>query len=189
MKYHSASNVYFNIANINRCTGSEGPFKRMAIWFQGCNIYCKSCCNPELQPFRLAHLVSLEELIEIAFRAKEEFSIEGVTLTGGEPTMQIIGLIKLCAEFKKLDLGIILYSGNKIFDIPQELLKLIDLLVDGMYIEEFKEPGAAMKGSKNQDIHHLTKRYLNIKQNKEDRIHGSININDGAIINGDVLLF
>ena len=80
--------IKFNIATINRCTEVEGPFKRLTIWFQGCNIGCRGCCNPGYQPLISKHIISLDELMDIIAQASKEFGIEGVTYTGGEPTLQ-----------------------------------------------------------------------------------------------------
>ena len=80
--------IKFNVALINTCTEAEGPFKRMAIWFQGCNIKCKECCNPELQEMKPAHIMTLEAILDIAKKSKIDNGIEGVTFLGGEPTLQ-----------------------------------------------------------------------------------------------------
>ena len=78
----------FNIATINQNTKAEGPFSRMAIWFQGCNIRCIECCNMDLWNFVPKHILSIEEIVDIAKEAKEKYSIEGITYLGGEPTLQ-----------------------------------------------------------------------------------------------------
>ena len=57
--------IKFNVASINTCTETEGPYKRLAIWFQGCNIHCKGCCNPDYQPLAAKNILSLEELVAI----------------------------------------------------------------------------------------------------------------------------
>ena len=70
----------FNVASVKRRTMALGPGARMAIWFQGCDIGCEGCCNPELQPLVPRHLVGLSELLEVAADSKESLGIEGVTL-------------------------------------------------------------------------------------------------------------
>lgn len=52
--------IKFNVASINTCTEAEGPYKRLCIWFQGCDIHCKGCCNPDYQPFEARHIMSLQ---------------------------------------------------------------------------------------------------------------------------------
>ena len=62
----NSSKPLFNVASIKMCTEALGPFKRMSIWFQGCNIGCKGCCNPELQPLEPRNLMSLDQIVSIA---------------------------------------------------------------------------------------------------------------------------
>ena len=51
----------FNVAYIKLCTKTEGPYNRCCIWFQGCNLNCKGCCNKDLQPLFPNHIVSYDE--------------------------------------------------------------------------------------------------------------------------------
>ena len=60
----------FNVASVKRRTMALGPGARMVIWFQGCDIGCEGCCNPELQPLVPRHLVGLSELLEVAADSK-----------------------------------------------------------------------------------------------------------------------
>ena len=64
--------IKFNVALINTCTEVEGPFKRLCIWFQGCNRNCKGCCNKVLQPLKPANIISLEDLLKIIRKSKIE---------------------------------------------------------------------------------------------------------------------
>ena len=57
--------IKFNVASINKCTEVEGPFKRLCIWFQGCNIHCIGCCNPDYQALIPKMLFSIDELVNI----------------------------------------------------------------------------------------------------------------------------
>ncbi|MFA6336213.1 MAG: 4Fe-4S cluster-binding domain-containing protein, partial [Bacteroidales bacterium] len=105
--------MLLNSVLINLCTDAEGPHKRLAIWFQGCTIGCQGCCNPELQEMKQAHIMSLQEIIDIAQKSKEENAMEGVTFLGGEPTLQK-HLAELSNELHNVDLGVILFTGYKI---------------------------------------------------------------------------
>ena len=76
-------NKKLNIAHINLCTEAEGPYKRMAIWFQGCNIRCEGCCNPELQDFKIANIITIRDVLEIIDDSCKKNGIEGITFLGG----------------------------------------------------------------------------------------------------------
>lgn len=176
----------FNVASINRCTEVEGPFKRLCIWFQGCNIHCKGCCNPDYHPLVPKNILTLTELIEIVKQAKSEFAIEGVTYSGGEPTLQQ-GLPLLTKEIGKLGLGVISFTGRK-YEEVKDILQGCDAVLDGEYIETERENQRRILGSTNQRIICLTDRY-------KDCIDGwfkylgvktqEVNVADSIVINGD----
>ena len=129
--------IKFNVASINRCTETEGPHKRLCIWFQGCNIHCEGCCNPDYQPFEIRHIISLEEILSIVRESKERFGIEGVTYSGGEPTCQK-NLPILTNAIKSLGLGVISFTGRN-YDDVRDLLDSIDMVLDGKFDAEEKE--------------------------------------------------
>ena len=154
------SKTKFNIAYIKMTTKIEGPFNRCCIWFQGCNINCKGCCNIELQALKPKNIVTLDELVDIVNEAKDKYNIEGVTLSGGEPTLQK-NLHLFTNEIKKLGLGIIMFSGQNIKNINKQLIDSVDLVIDGPFIEEKKDDERLLIGSTNKRLIFITDRYKN----------------------------
>lgn len=150
----------YNIAEINLCTECEGPFMRMAIWFQGCNIRCKGCCNPQLQPFVIKNLLSVEKIVAAAKKSKEENGIEGVTFLGGEPTLQQ-DLSALAHNLQEIGLGVILFTGKPIEELSGDLISGCDIIVDGKFDIEQIDTERNLIGSVNQQIHCITSRYYN----------------------------
>ena len=180
--------IKFNVALINTCTKSEGPYKRMAIWFQGCNIGCKGCCNPELQDIKPAHIISLDEVITIAKESMIENDIEGVTYLGGEPTLQQ-HLDVLSNELHKLDLGIILFTGYNINRLKESLVSSVDMIIDGQFIEEEIDLNRNLVGSTNQTFKNISDRYTNDIDwfmNKRDLLV-ELNVGETLVITGDVV--
>ena len=151
-------NKKLNIAYINTCTETEGPYKRLAIWFQGCNILCKACCNPELQALRIRHIITVEELFNIILDSKDKYDIEGVTFLGGEPTLQE-GLISLAFLLKVNNIGTILFTGKKIEMLDNDLINNLDLVIDGKFEVSKIDAKRNLIGSENQNIYFLTNRY------------------------------
>ena len=151
-------NKKLNIAYINTCTETEGPYKRLAIWFQGCNILCKACCNPELQALRIRHIITVEELFNIILDSKDKYDIEGVTFLGGEPTLQE-GLISLAFLLKMNNIGTILFTGKKIEMLDNDLINNLDLVIDGKFEVSKIDTKRNLIGSENQNIYFLTNRY------------------------------
>ncbi len=177
-----------NIAHINVCTEAEGPYKRMAIWFQGCNILCRGCCNPELQEIKVAHILTVQEVLDIALKSKKENKIEGVTFLGGEPTMQE-GLGHLANALALNGLGTILFTGMTYSSLEKSVRNVMDLIVDGRFEMNQIDEARNLVGSKNQDIIYVTDRYSDMSDwflnTREKRIE--INLSDALFINGDII--
>lgn len=178
--------IKFNVALINTCTEVEGPFKRLCIWFQGCNRNCKDCCNKALQPLKPANIISLEDLLKIIRKSKIENKIEGITLSGGEPLLQT-GLVKLLEEVKNLELGIILFTGYQLNEIEDNLKSQCDIIIDGYFDEHKIDNNRALVGSLNQNINYISDRYTNEKDwfYKKKNLIEEINVGNGIIFNGD----
>jgi len=178
----------FNVAQIHLCTECEGPFKRTAIWFQGCDIHCPGCCNPELQAFIPKHLINLNQLIEIISESHQLYQTEGVTFLGGEPTLQQ-HLPALAGGIRQLGMGVILFTGRQIEQLPEMLIEHCDLIIDGPYLKAEREQHRNLVGSANQKIYEITDRYHSQmdwfmqKRNPIVRIDAA----DGLYISGDVL--
>lgn len=177
--------IKFNVAYIKLSTKTEGPYNRCCIWFQGCNIKCKSCCNKDLQPLVPNHIVTLEELVNIVKEAKNKFDIEGITLSGGEPSLQS-GLVFFNNEIHKLGLGIIMFSGKDKSELNSELVESVDLLIDGPFIENKIDNKRVLLGSKNKNLSFITNRY----KKDEEYFSNPVSIEeviaeDYIFINGD----
>ena len=85
----------------------NGPGKRFVLWTQGCSKGCKNCYNPNTWKFEGKEM-SPEEILELI----ENFEVDGITLTGGDPLEQEDILILLEGLYKlNLPKGIILFSG------------------------------------------------------------------------------
>ena len=179
----------FNIACINQCTEAEGPEKRLAIWFQGCDKRCAGCCNPELFDFRPAHIISLDKVLEIITEAREQFGIEGVTYLGGEPVLQQ-GLPELSKEIRKIGLGVILLTGKNVEELNEDLKSSVDLIIDGGFEIDKQDSVRNLIGSTNQRLFFVTERYLPFKDwfYTYRPKHIEINISNGLFISGDKVL-
>lgn len=185
----NSKSIKFNVALINTCTEAEGPYKRMAIWFQGCTLNCKGCCNPELQDLTPKNIVSFDKLMNIILEAKEQYLIEGVTFLGGEPTIQS-HLYDLAIKIREIGLGTILFTGKSMENLDDELVKSVDMIIDGRYDESKRDGLRNLIGSSNRGIHLITNRYNYdlswFYDNRDTRTE--INIFDDLIITGDPVL-
>ena len=135
---------------------SNGPGVRVSIFFQGCPFHCKGCFNSETWDFDGGKEFSDETINSIINLASMDH-IKGLSILGGEPLHEANreSTLKLAKEFKNKypNKTIWCWTGNtfeKVKDL--EVLKYIDVLVDGPYKEELHSPILKWKGSSNQRV-------------------------------------
>ena len=154
--------------NVVMKTTALGPGTRMAIWFQGCQRNCKGCMSPMSRPISGGKECSIDKIINAVCSAKD---IEGITISGGEPFLQIQPLYELIYAIRqRTQLGIIIYTGYTLREllelnnrmVDQIVTRLADMIIDGEYIEELND-GKSLKGSSNQKVHFITDRYIPYK--------------------------
>ena len=131
------------------------------------------------------HIVDFDKLVEIVKEARDNFGIEGVTLSGGEPSLQK-GLIDFNKAIHGLGLGIIMFSGRSKDALNPELVNSVDLLIDGPFIELELDTDRVLLGSKNKNLTFITDRY----ESEADYFNNPISIEeitaeDYIFINGD----
>lgn len=170
--------IYMKVSNVNVL----GPGNRYGLWLQGCNKHCRGCIAPNSWDMHNGIEYSVDYL------ANEILSenVEGITISGGEPFLQSKELCELLLKLKKeKDIGIIVYTGFSINELKKstdfyilKILKFIDVLIDGEYIEELDDD-RAFRGSSNQRIIHLSDRYVNYFKN------ANICRENEFLINGD----
>jgi anaerobic ribonucleoside-triphosphate reductase activating protein len=155
---------FLNIASILPRTRALGPGIRSAVWFQGCQFHCRGCISTDWIEDKNASLISPEELADDL--SKDEI-IEGLTISGGDPFYQPLGLNRFlnCIHNLRPDLTIILFTGYRLDTLRnksndhkiEDSLTLIDLLIDGIYIDVLNN-NLGLRGSTNQRIHRLSER-------------------------------
>ena len=133
----------------------DGPGLRMVLWTQGCPHHCPGCHNPQTHDETGGVLVEVDHIIAEMQSARLQ---SGLTLSGGEPFQQAKELVPIVRFVKEeLHLNVWAYSGytfEMLFqdETMRQLLELLDVLVDGRFIEAEKDYRLRFKGSKNQRI-------------------------------------
>ncbi|MBR4040074.1 MAG: pyruvate formate lyase-activating protein [Clostridia bacterium] len=79
----------------------DGPGVRLVVFCQGCPMRCKYCHNPDTWETGKGERISPEEVIRLYERNKAFYSRGGITVTGGEPLLQIDFLLALFALAKR----------------------------------------------------------------------------------------
>ncbi len=139
----------------------DGPGLRFVVFLQGCQHACPGCHNPDTWDENAGRLADVAEIAEQII-AKADL-IDGITLSGGEPFLQIPACLELVHLIKQKcrQLSVLVYSGYTFEELvkdPQnrELLGISDILVDGPFIQE-KRAELPFRGSSNQRVLDLSK--------------------------------
>ena len=135
-------------------TTVDGPGFRTSIYCAGCAHECKGCHNPQSWDFNGGEEMTTEEIMKII----EADPYADVTFSGGDPMYQAEGFIELARAIReRTNKTIWCYTGftyEALLKMPKqkELLELIDVLVDGPYVESLRDPDLLFRGSSNQRI-------------------------------------
>lgn len=135
----------------------DGPGIRLAIFVQGCSHHCKGCQNPETWDPQGGYVKTVDD---IARAMAANPLLDGITLSGGEPMEQPVPLTELSDMAHEHNLNVWCYSGytyeQLLDDKPSaeahELLRHVDVLVDGPYVESERSLDLHFRGSANQRI-------------------------------------
>lgn len=139
---------YDNIVN--------GDGLRSVIWCQGCRRHCPGCHNPESWDECAGVVVDLDYIKEKLRKIKGQ---SGLTLCGGEPFLQP-KICKEIADWVRLELGwnVWAFSGYTYEDLKKEggdkweLVRSLDVLIDGPFILAEKDLTIKFRGSRNQRL-------------------------------------
>ena len=144
------------IAGVVRESIVDGPGFRFAVFCQGCPHGCPGCHNPATHDFEGGYDCELEKIIA-AVDANP--LLDGVTFSGGEPFCQPKAFYELGVELKKRNLNLMAYSGYTYEELialndewVNKLLSILDLLVDGRYVQEERDLTLLFRVSKNQRV-------------------------------------
>lgn len=146
-----------NYHNITKADMLNGEGLRVVLWVAGCNHHCKGCQNPQTHDINSGIKFDLKAISEL-FRALAKPYIKGITFSGGDPLHpnNRDEVSKICAVVKgtygdKKDIW--LYTGYTYEQVKDlEIMKYIDVLVDGEFVEELKDENAEWVGSTNQRV-------------------------------------
>ncbi|MBQ7708092.1 MAG: anaerobic ribonucleoside-triphosphate reductase activating protein [Lachnospiraceae bacterium] len=155
-----------NYADIKRIDVANGPGIRVSLFVSGCTHHCDGCFNPETWDFAYGNLFTEKEMDEIIEELRPAH-IKGFTLLGGEPFEYVNqqGVLPLLRRIKEElpEKTVWCYTGY-LFDKDikekmmvkwpetREMIKYIDILVDGEFKKELKDLKLRFRGSSNQRI-------------------------------------
>ena len=134
---------YAKVHSIESFGTVDGPGIRFVLFLQGCHLQCKYCHNRDTWDLKGGEYKSLDDIFEKIKRYKNYMMLSGggVTVTGGEPLLQVKFLIELFKKLKQEGIHTCIDTSGivAITDDIKELLEYTDLvLLDIKHIDDEK---------------------------------------------------
>lgn len=157
---------FMKYATLKRHDVANGPGVRVSLFVSGCRHHCRGCFNPETWDFNYGKPFD-GEVLDTLLRACNHDFITGLSVLGGEPfepenQPEVLNVMR---KFKELypQKTVWCYTGYDFekdiltgklgpWEITEEILSLIDVLVDGEFKLEEKDLNLRFRGSCNQRV-------------------------------------
>ncbi len=152
--------------NIKNCDIADGEGVRVTLFVSGCTNRCPGCFQPQTWDFQYGQPFTKETEDTILELLAPDY-INGLTLLGGEPfepdnQRALLPFVKRVREryphktiwaFSGFTLDTLLKPGSHPnCEVTRELLSLLDVLVDGPFVQEKKNLALRVRGSENQRL-------------------------------------
>ena len=162
-----------NYAKIKHFDIANGEGVRTSLFVSGCQFHCEDCFNSETWDYNYGNLYTKETENHILSTLQDHY-IDGLSILGGDPLWQdedgIAQLTKLVEQVKSIGKTVWIWSGFTWEQLPslsaskQNLIKLCDVMIDGLYNKTLRDLRLKWRGSSNQ-------RVINIQQSiKEGKV-------------------
>ena len=154
-----------NYGNIKPLDVADGEGVRVSLFVSGCRNHCENCFQPETWDFGYGQEYTAETEDKI-LALLEPYYVDGLTVLGGEPfepenQRELVKLLRR-VRAERPEKTVWCYSGYTLeqmrskghprCEVTDEVLGLIDVLVDGRFVEALKDISLKFRGSSNQRI-------------------------------------
>ena len=145
-----------NYCGIKKTDIANGPGVRVSLFVSGCRNHCPGCFQPETWDFDYGEPFTAEAEKEIITALRPSW-IQGISILGGDPMEpeNQEALLPFLRRIRALfpEKNIWLYTGCTFESLLHSpLLPLIDVIVDGMFVEDERDISLAFRGSRNQRV-------------------------------------
>ena len=159
-----------NYGAIKKCDIANGVGVRTVLFVSGCTHHCKGCFQPETWNFDYGERYTKETEDEIIESLRPD-NVDGITLLGGEPfePENQRELVKLLRRIKKElpQKTVWSFSGytyeeltgdsRAVCEVTKDMLSMLDVLVDGEFVEAKRNISLRFRGSENQRLIDMNK--------------------------------
>lgn len=123
-----------NVHSIETFGAFDGPGVRYILFLQGCPFKCQFCHNRDTWSVKENTLMTVDEIVADFKKYEKFYEKGGITVSGGEPLLQLPFLIELFKEFKKMGVHTTIDTSAACFDVRRsdefkELMKYTDLIL------------------------------------------------------------
>ena len=156
-----------NYASIRTCDVANGEGVRVSLFVSGCTHRCKGCFNEEAWDFDYGQPFTEKTESEL-IAALEPGHIAGLSILGGEPMepenqRALVPFLRRVRDRFGVSKTVWVYTGCVLetqlmapsrwrTELTDEFLSLVDVLVDGPFVESLKDISLAFRGSSNQRV-------------------------------------
>ena len=155
-----------NYGEIKNCDIANGVGVRISLFVSGCTNHCKNCFQPQTWDFNFGEPFTSDTEDKIIKLLEPDY-VDGLTVLGGEPmepaNQKALYSFLLKVKEKLPNKTIWIYSGFTLeemrekdgypnCDVTEKILGMIDVLVDGRFVEELKDITLRFRGSSNQRL-------------------------------------
>lgn len=127
----------------------DGPGIRNIVFFQGCTKHCPGCHNPGTWDPAKGREMSIDDLADSIDR---HTPLRRITISGGEPLLQLDGLRELVKTLRRREYDIAVYTGRCLREVPRDILDAIDYIKVGEYRQDCRTSIKPFVGSTNQEF-------------------------------------
>ncbi len=159
-----------NYGAIKKCDIANGVGVRTVLFVSGCTHHCKGCFQPETWNFDYGERYTKETEDEIIESLRPDY-VDGITLLGGEPfePENQRELVKLLRRIKKelpqktvwsfsgFTYEELMGDSRAVCEVTNEMLSMLDVLVDGEFVEAKRNISLRFRGSENQRLIDMNK--------------------------------
>ncbi len=156
-----------NVATIKVNDIANGTGVRVSLFVSGCTHHCKGCFNAEAWDFNYGEPYTADTEAFI-LNALDHSYVDGLSLLGGEPMepahqralLPLLRAVKArfpqktiwCYTGYLLDRELLSPDGRAHTEVTDEVVGLLDVVVDGKFVEELKDIRLRFRGSSNQRL-------------------------------------